>query len=277
MPACNEESVIEHTLAALNDGCTPGELEVIVVANGCSDATAQRAARCGVRVIETDSGGKTGALRLGDAACSTFPRIYLDADVALSGTAARHLVTALQRPGVLAAAPRPRWELDGTSRMMRRVHRVHDALVRPGRALAGVGAYALSAEGHARAFPVPDVVSDDEWVQRCFSPAERVVVADAESVVRPARTVAAHLRRRVRVRRGNRQLDGLGRAAAAGRLRLRALTALVAGGQIGALDAGAYLSVLALDRTLTRLQRDAPVSWSRDTTSRSPVRRSGAR
>ena len=39
-------------------------------------------------------------------------------------------------------------------------------------------------------------------------------------VVRPARTLRAHIRRRVRVRQGNRQLDSLGMPAQEGRLRL---------------------------------------------------------
>ena len=73
---------------------------------------------------------------------------------------------------------------------MRRVHKVHDVLVAPSRGLAGVGVYVLGEAGHARAFPIPEVViSDDEWVERSFAPNERVVVASASSVVRPATNV----------------------------------------------------------------------------------------
>nr|BFE85749.1 hypothetical protein GCM10020093_083500 [Planobispora longispora] len=93
---------------------------------------------------------------------------------------------------------------------------MHDLMVAPHRALAGAGVYALSEAGHARAFPLPDVVCDDEWVHRSFTPAERRAVPGARSVVRPARTVRAHLRRRVRVRLGNRQLEALGRPAQGG-------------------------------------------------------------
>ena len=41
IPAHNEESVIARCLEAFVTGAEPGELEAIVVANGCSDATAE--------------------------------------------------------------------------------------------------------------------------------------------------------------------------------------------------------------------------------------------
>src|SRR5262249_38809459 len=156
---------------------------------------------------------KALAIRLGDEACRVFPRVYLDADVELTADSVRALVAACGRPGVLACAPVPRLDLDGVGGFVRRVHPVHERLIAANRGLAGVGVYALTEPGHARVFPMPeDVISDDGWVHASFTPSERVVVPDARSLVRPARTVAAHLSRRVRVRRGNRQLAGLGRS-----------------------------------------------------------------
>lgn len=269
IPAHEEEAVLGRTLRALLAEAAPGELDVVVVANACTDATAAVARAAGVRVIETPVGGKAHALRLGDASCTAFPRVYLDADVELSTPSLRALLAAAATPGVLACAPVPRWDLAGVGPVARRVHRVHDALVGPSRALAGAGAYLLTAGGHARAFPLPDVVSDDGWVHRSFAPAERLAVAGATSVVRPARTVRAHLRRRVRVRLGNRQLDALGRPEPAGRLRLGDLRGLVARRVVSRLDALCYLAVLAADRAQTRLRaRDREVVWSGDATSR---------
>ena len=146
------------------------------------------------------------------------------------------------------------------------MHRVHDRLIGPRRALAGVGAYALNEQGHARVFPMPDVVADDELVHRNFAPAERAVVAEARSLVRPARTVRAHLRRRVRVRQGNRQLTELGFAAPDGRLGLGALAALVRRRSVSPLDAACYLAVLLADKALAR--RGTRVSWATDASSR---------
>ncbi|MEU0518222.1 glycosyltransferase family 2 protein [Streptosporangium sp. NPDC006007] len=272
MPAHNEEAVIAGGLDRLLAGTAPGEFDVVVVANACSDRTAQAARRAGVRVLETPVPGKANALRLGDEVCRTFPRVYLDADVELDAGAVRALAAAAGRPGVLACAPDSVLDLDGVGRLARRVHTVQDLLIAPFRALAGVGVYVLTEEGHARVFPMPsDVISDDGWVHGSFAPHERVVVPEARSVVRPPKTVSAHLRRRVRVRLGNRQLAVLGRPAPEGRLRLSSLGALVAGRRVSPLDAGCYLAVMLLDRALTRIRalRGGGVQWGMDVGSRS--------
>ncbi|MCF6469356.1 glycosyltransferase [Nonomuraea sp. MG754425] len=265
IPAHNEEAVVSAGLDLLLDGVAPGEFDVVVVANGCTDGTARAAARPGVRVLETPVPGKAGALRLGDAACRVFPRVYLDADVRLDAGSVRALAAAAGRPGVLACAPEPEWDLRGTGPVVRRVHRVHDRLIAPARALAGVGVYVLNERGHERAFPLPEVISDDGWVDGCFTGDERVVVRAARSVVCPPRTVRAHLRRRVRVRQGNRQLAALGRRGRT--LRLGALGRLLAAREVGPLDAACYLAVLAVDRLLARLRRGA-TGWGADAGSR---------
>ena len=273
VPAHNEEAVIEANLRHLLATTTPGEFDVVVVPNACSDRTAEIAATVGVRVIETPVPGKVHALALGDEACLTFPRIYLDADVRLTAQSVRVLAAACARSGVLACAPVPQLELTGIGGILRRVHLVHDRLIAPKRALAGVGAYALTEQGHDRVFPMPDVISDDGWVHASFTPSERVVVPEARSSVRPARTVSAYLKRRVRVRRGNRQLAGLGGVGAEGRLGLGALVALVTRRQVSPLDAGCYLTVLVLDRAWTLLRRgDAGSGWGSDVSSRLPAR-----
>jgi glycosyltransferase involved in cell wall biosynthesis len=269
VPAHNEEAVIAANLRRLLEGSVPGEFDVVVVANACADGTAAAARQVpGVRVVETPVPGKPHALRLGDEVCRTFPRIYLDADVELSGASVRELVAACAQPGVLACAPAPELDLTGAGPVVKRVHRVHDALIAPQRALAGAGAYVLTEPGHERVFPMPDVISDDGLVHASFASHERVVVRTARSLVRPARTVSAYLNRRVRVRRGNRQLAGLGRSAPEGRLGLSDLVRLVRGGRVGPLDAGCYLAVLVLDRALTRLRGSRGDAWGSDVSSR---------
>src|SRR6185312_6290023 len=113
---------------------------------------------------------------------------------------------------------------------------VHEALIGERRALAGAGCYVLTRAGHSRVFPMPDVISDDGLVHASFAPQERSVDRTARSVVRPARTVGAYLRRRVRVRRGNRQLAALDRITVEHRLAFGDLAALVRNRRVGALD-----------------------------------------
>lgn len=271
VPAHDEEGVLERGLRRLITGAGPGELDVVVVANGCRDRTADIARRLGARVIETPVPGKIGAIHLGDASCAGFPRIYLDADVELDPDSLRALAVAVEAPGVLACAPRPVWDLRGTGPIVRRVHRVHDAVMASRRGLAGCGVYVLSEAGHARAFPLPDVLADDEWVHRCFAGSERRVVEEATVVVRPARSVREHLRRRVRVRLGNRQLTRLGYPAVGGRMGLGALATATQARTIDPLDAACYLTVQALDRCLTtwRSLWRLDVVWATDSGSRS--------
>ena len=269
IPAHNEEAVIAGNLRRLLDGSGPGEFDVIVVANACSDGTAAAAATVpGVKVLETEVGGKPNALRLGDAECATFPRAYLDADVRMDAASMRELAAACARPGVLACAPVPELDLAGAGPVVTRVHRVHDALIGPHRALAGVGCYVLTEAGHDRVFPMPDVISDDGLVHASFAPGEREVVTTARSVVRPARTVRSYLNRRVRVRRGNRQLVELGHSGAESRLTLGALGRLVRDRRVGVVDSGCYLTVLVLDRALTRLRNGRGDVWASDASTR---------
>jgi len=268
VPAHNEEAVIAANLRWLLQDAQPGEFDVVVVPNGCSDRTAELARTvAGVRVVESPRPGKVAALHVGDEACKTFPRIYLDADIELSSDSVRALVTAAGRPGVLACAPAVRLDLSGVRWMARRTHRVHDRLIAPNRALAGVGVYVLTEAGHRRVFPIPDIISDDGWVHGSFQPHERVVVSEAVSVVRPARTVRAHLKRRIRVRAGNKQLAAASRGAPEGRLGPGHLVRLVRRREVSPLDAGCYLVVLAADRALSRLRR-GPAIWGSDGSSR---------
>jgi glycosyltransferase involved in cell wall biosynthesis len=270
VPAHDEEGVLARGLTALLRGAEPGEIDVIVVANACTDGTAAVARAQGVRVIETPVAGKPHALRLGDASAATFPRIYLDADVDVTIDAVRALVETLAQPGVLATSPVPRYDLTGVRPSARRLHQVHDLLMADRRGLAGAGAYCLNEAGHARVAPFPDVISDDGFVHRSFAPGERVVSTHASSVVRPAPTFGASLRRRVRVRQGNQQLDAMGLPLEEGRLRLASVADLVRTHRISPVDAAWYLAFVAADRLQVRWRklRRTEVSWGTDVSSR---------
>ena len=94
LPAHQEEAGIGACLRGL---CTqrlvPGvSHQIVVIANGCTDATAQLArdaapalttAGWQVLVLETAIGNKIAALNMGDAAATGGMRIYLDADVVI--------------------------------------------------------------------------------------------------------------------------------------------------------------------------------------------------
>jgi glycosyltransferase involved in cell wall biosynthesis len=271
IPAHNEEAVLSRTLGVLLEGAVPGELDVVVVANACTDRTAEIAREAGVRVVETSTPGKANALRMGDAECVTFPRIYLDADIELENSSIRRLIAAMNGSDALAAAPVPTLNLVGATGPARRVQQVHELMIAPRRALAGVGVYALTDVGHSRIFPMPNVISDDSLVHRKFAASERLIVADARVIVRPPRTLRAYLRRRIRIRQGCRELDALGIHEPEGRLRLRSLGRLMVDRSVTVLDAAFYLGVLLIDLVITRRGNSLSV-WSTDATSRQAVR-----
>ncbi|HEY1238407.1 MAG TPA: glycosyltransferase family 2 protein, partial [Solirubrobacterales bacterium] len=116
IPAHDEAAVIGRCLDALFSGFERGELDVVVVCNGCTDRTADvaRSSDHRVRVVELAEAAKPAALRAGDAAASTFPRLYLDADVVLPGSAARRVLERL-KDGAIAARPPIRYDAEASS------------------------------------------------------------------------------------------------------------------------------------------------------------------
>lgn len=271
IPAHDEQAVIGRCLRALAEGTRSGELDVVVVANGCHDDTAAIAKAEGVVVIETPVGGKANALRLGDEQCRTFPRLYLDADSELTGDAVRRMVAALATTGAPACAPAPDFDLTGATWVVRGFHRALRALLGDRDSLSGAGAYMLTEAGHDRVFPLPDVIADDGWVHRTFHQDERVVVDTARVAVRPPRTVAAVIRRRARVRLGNQQLTELGRPATEPPLRPKALVSLVRRRAVAPWDALCFTGVLLAERALAgwRSRHGGHIEWSTDKTTRS--------
>ena len=146
IPAHNEESVIGRCLAGLLQDALPGELEIIVVANGCQDGTAKIARGFGdsVQVLETAVASKITALNLGDRTASCYPRVYLDADVSISIHAIRELCELLDSPSILAASPRIAWDLSNSNFWVRCFYRIwrHQPYFENGR--LGSGVYALN-------------------------------------------------------------------------------------------------------------------------------------
>ena len=99
IPAHNEAKVIGRGLDRLFDSLGAG-IEVIVICNGCTDDTADVVRRRGhrVTVIELAAASKERALRAADRIATAFPRVYVDADVLVSGTAIHAVLEHLSRP-----------------------------------------------------------------------------------------------------------------------------------------------------------------------------------
>nr|WP_269085589.1 glycosyltransferase [Nonomuraea pusilla] len=107
VPAYNEEAGIEATVRSLVNTTYQGEVEVIVVDDGSTDATAARAAALGlpgVRVIRQTNGGKPAALNTGIANSGHEIVVMVDGDTVFEPATIGHLVAPLSDPKVGAVS-----------------------------------------------------------------------------------------------------------------------------------------------------------------------------
>lgn len=181
VPAHDEADYIGPCLNALFASALEGALmQVIVVANGCKDATAEiarRHARAGhdLTVIELAEGGKLGALERGDAAAQHGTRIYLDADVIVSPGLIASLVDALDLSAPRYGSGRP-VVAPARSKLTRAYARFWQTLPFVTGDVPGFGFFAVNAAGRARWGTWPQIISDDTFVRLNFAPDERVLV-----------------------------------------------------------------------------------------------------
>lgn len=209
VPAHNEEAVIAGGLRAILVGAEPGEVEVIVACNGCTDRTAEIARLFGapVQVIELPQASKISALNAGDAAAKGFPRFFVDADVVIDLSSIRLIARALENARMHFATPTLTMNTSRSPWLVRAYYRVWTQL--PYNKIGGqvgTGVYAVSREGRGRFSRFPEVINDDGFVRFMFAPEERGAVMGAVSYVCGPQSLAALIRAKTRVRAGHIQL-----------------------------------------------------------------------
>lgn len=282
IPAHNEATVLPRLLTTLRPAVDSGALEVIVVANGCADDTADVARSFPrVRVEELAEGSKIAALNRGDEVARAFPRIYIDADVEIPLETLRRLCVALDGSagphGPLAGSPPSFRDTEGCHPLVRACFRARARAVgQDGAHLWGAGCYALSERGRRRFDRWPDVTGDDYWIDRMFTAEEKVETTGEPVRVRAPRTPAALLNIMARVHRGNHAIDSDVQATRAAAdtasttsSTVRALVASVRGPR-SLLDAASFASFTLAGRILARRrahERSAG-AWERDDSTR---------
>lgn len=280
IPAYDEAAVIERCLDSLFTGLQGDEIDVVVVCNGCSDDTAERVRRSGhpVRVIEVTTPSKAAALRLGDKAALCFPRLYLDADVIVSGSSVRAVMRQLST-GAIAARPPLAYDTARSSALVRSYYRARMRMPSLNRSLWGAGVYGLSEQARGRFEAFPEVVADDVWVDHQFRRDEIEIVDCDPSVISTPRRTTDLIRTLRRVYGGK----SVGTLTPGGRRRLagttvaavRDLGKLARQSPAAVLDASVYAALALIPRlllTASRLRKHSPsVRWERDYSSRATV------
>ncbi len=182
IPAHNEVGYIEPCLdALLASDDTGGAVEVIVMANGCTDATVAKAQGYAaafadkgwpMRVLDLREGGKLGALNAGDGAATHAARVYVDADVGVSPPLMAQLAQVLDVSVPRYASGVPVVTAQ-SSRFSRIYARFWSALPFCRHGVPGFGVFAVNGAGRARWADFPDIISDDTFVRLSFAPHER--------------------------------------------------------------------------------------------------------
>lgn len=271
IPAHNEEAVIPRLLRALQDTPEGWSFDLVVVCNGCSDGTAGVAREFvgAAAVIDIPAPSKKAALRVGDDALHTFPRVYIDADVEISGRDVAKLVDAIS-DGYAAAGPERVLPLAGSTWPVRSYYRVWQTLPQVRSGLFGRGVIALSKSANDRVRALPQVMSDDLAISEEFGPDERLVVPGSTVVVRPPRTLRDLVARRVRVATGNAEIDRLKLRESGSRTSVTTVIAMVRKDVRLAPHIPVFLAVTVWSKFVARraIRRGDFDSWRRDESSR---------
>ena len=256
-------------------GCE-GELDVVVVANGCTDSTAEVAASFEptVRVLSIATASKREAMAVGDRVVRGFPRVYVDADVELRFQDVRVLAEALRRPGILAATTELDHDFAGCRWPIRWYYDVWTLLPEVRRGLFGRGVVALSEAGYARVKSLPPLLADDLAASLAFSPEERVVAAGARVVVHPPLTLTDLLRVRTRAAIGVTQVEQTdGAPASTAGTRAKDLLHMTRAQPRLAPRTALFLAVAIIARLRARhaVRRGDYATWLRDESTRRPL------
>lgn len=187
IPAHNEAAYLPACLSALL-ASDPVEdaVEVIVIANGCTDDTAAIASGFAAEaeargwrltVLDLAQGGKLKAWNAGEAAATGNVLLYLDADVLVSPQVVPQIAQVLAVDAPRYASGRPNVTVTGQDALTRHYTRFWLTTPFMTHGVPGFGVFAMNRAGRARWGEWPDIISDDTYARLNFTPAERIGVA----------------------------------------------------------------------------------------------------
>jgi glycosyltransferase involved in cell wall biosynthesis len=272
VPAHNEELGLARLLPRLLNLADQGEFRIIVVCNGCTDASATEAGKHGpdIEIIELPAPSKAAALAAGGVMVRDFPVAFVDADVSLDAQGLRALIRRVTVDGFLAAAPERHLVRDHVSLPARCYYDIWERLPQVRSGLFGRGVIVLAEAGYRRVAAMPSFISDDLAFSEAFDAKERIVASDCTVSVWPARTWRSLIKRRIRVVQGVQELGEAGRVSPSSSTRPIDLLRIVGVEPRMALRLPLFVLTTLLVRMRVRLGAPARGVWMRDETSRNP-------
>ena len=211
IPAHNEAAVVARTLRSILANKLDRPLQIIVVANGCTDQTAEVVRRFSdnVELVETPVGSKTHALNLGDRVAKYDLRAYLDADIELSDNALQSVVDAFKDPSVRLAMPRAKHTYRGRNPLLAGYYHLWRSMPYVRKGAMGGGFYAIDKELRGRFREFPSLTADDKFMRNLAKPQERRVVEGCFATVTMPQSLGDLLKVKTRWTYGNLELSAV--------------------------------------------------------------------
>lgn len=208
IPAHNEASVVARTLSSILANELDRPVQIVVVANGCTDDTATVVRGFGdkVELVETPVGSKVHALNLGDRVAKYDLRAYLDADIELSQGTLQAVVDAFKDPTVRLAMPRAKHVYRGKNPFLAGYYAVWRSMPYVRRGAMGGGFYCIDKELRSRFREFPTLTADDKFIRNLAKPHERRVVETCHATVTMPQTLRDLLKVKTRWTYGNMEL-----------------------------------------------------------------------
>ncbi len=226
VPAYNEGRSISSTLFSICQQVPPDHTEVIVVASGCTDRTADIVRKYQARYrnivlrVERERRGKASALRIAREVARGEIFVLTDADVLWGATTFSHLITPFEHHGIgiVCGRVQPRQRIGNVAvrlgiercnvwHKVRVIESAQQNLTIPSGYL-----YAIRSE----IFPIiPDgIVADDAYVGVVASDSGCRIVYEPKAIVRPRYpdNLSDYLEQRIRGNIGRLQLRSIAEA-----------------------------------------------------------------
>jgi hypothetical protein len=181
------------------------------------------------------------------------------------------LARRLEEGKILAAAPRPSFDVTGCAWTVKAYYDINGRLPSSREGIGGSGVYALSQRGRSRFGAFPELTADDGFVRIQFRPEERETLADCCSTVFAPQCLSDLIAIKTRSHFGSYELRqkfpelwaNKGRSNGGQLLRLWKNTLLWP-----KLTVYCYVKLIARVRAKRRLRQGTTRTWERDESSR---------